>query len=39
MPAFLSVEVHEHIPSDKVGQSVLTPAEIEDVIAFLKNLK
>lgn len=39
MPSFLSAERYERVPKNQAGTSILTPAEIEDVIAYLKNLK
>jgi L-cysteine S-thiosulfotransferase len=39
MPSFLSAERFERVSKDVAGTSILTPAEIEDVITYLKNLK
>jgi L-cysteine S-thiosulfotransferase len=39
MPAFHATENFERMPAELAGTTILTPAEAEDVVAFLKNLK
>lgn len=39
MPAFHTVENFARVPAEMAGTTLLTPAEVEDVVAFLKNLK
>lgn len=39
MPAFQTQENYARVPADLAGTTILSPAEVEDVIAYLKNLK
>jgi L-cysteine S-thiosulfotransferase len=39
MPAFHSTERFARVPAQLAGAPILTPAEVEDVVAFLKTLK
>lgn len=39
MPAFHSTEGFARVPEQLAGKPILTPAEVEDVVAFLKTLK
>jgi L-cysteine S-thiosulfotransferase len=39
MPSFQTAATYDRVPANLAGQTILTPAEVEDVVAFLKNLK
>jgi L-cysteine S-thiosulfotransferase len=39
MPAFQSTERFARVPEQLAGKPILTPSEVEDVVAFLKTLK
>jgi sulfur-oxidizing protein SoxX len=39
MPGFYSLKVGKHVRKDLVGKTILTAAEIEDVVAYLNTLK
>lgn len=39
MPGFYSLKVGKHVRKDLVGKTILTAAQVEDVVAYLSTLK
>jgi sulfur-oxidizing protein SoxX len=39
MPSYHTAATYDRVPAELAGQTILTPSEVEDVVAFLKNLK
>ena len=39
MPAFYSLNVGKNVSKDFVGKTILTPEQVEDVVAYLSTLK
>lgn len=39
MPGFYSLEVGTHVKEDKIGKTILTAQQVEDVVAYLGTLK
>ena len=39
MPSFMTTVTYARVPPGLAGTTILTPSEVEDVVAFLKNLK
>ena len=39
MPGFYSLEVGKHVVEDKVGKTIMSAQDVEDVVAYLATLK
>ncbi len=39
MPSFLTAATYDRVPAGLAGKTILTPSEVEDIVAFLRNLK
>jgi sulfur-oxidizing protein SoxX len=39
MPGFYSLDVGKHVRKDLVGKTILTAAQVEDIVAYLSTLK
>lgn len=39
MPGFYSLDVGKHVRANLVGKTILTPEQVEDVVAYLQTLK
>jgi len=39
MPGFYSLDVGKHVRKDLIGKTILSAAQVEDILAYLETLK